>query len=76
MFAYFVKWGMTPAQSLRMATTVAADVIGWADQVGTIEKGKFADLVAVSGDPLADITEMSRIRFVMKGGQVIRNVLN
>jgi imidazolonepropionase-like amidohydrolase len=76
MFAYFVKWGMTPAQSLRMATTVAADVIGWADQVGTIEKGKFADLVAVSGDPLADITEMSRIRFVMKGGQVIRNGLN
>jgi imidazolonepropionase-like amidohydrolase len=52
---------------------VAADLIGWQDRVGTVEKGKFADLVAVSGDPLADITEMSRINFVMKGGQVVRN---
>jgi imidazolonepropionase-like amidohydrolase len=75
MFAYFVKWGLTPAQALRMATTTAADTIGWQDRVGTLEKGKFADLVAVSGDPLADITEMSRIKFVMKGGQVVRNDL-
>jgi imidazolonepropionase-like amidohydrolase len=73
MFAYFVKWGMTPAQSLRMAMTTAADTIGWADRVGTLEKGKFADVVAVAGDPLADITEMSRVKFVMKGGQIIRN---
>jgi imidazolonepropionase-like amidohydrolase len=72
-FAYLVKWGMPPVQSLRAATTVAADLIGWQDRVGTIEKGKFADFVAVSGDPLADITEMSRIKFVMKGGQVVRN---
>ena len=72
-FAYFVKWGMTPLQALRSATTVAADLIGWQDRVGTVESGKFADLVAVSGDPLSDITEMSRIKFVMKGGQVIRN---
>ena len=72
-FAYLVKWGMTPVQALRAATTVAADLIGWTADVGTIEAGKFADLVAVSGDPLADITEMSRIAFVMKGGQVIRN---
>ena len=48
MFGYFVKWGMTPADSLRTALTLAADVIGWSDRVGTIEKGKFADLVAVS----------------------------
>lgn len=75
MFGYFVKWGMTPADSLRTALTVAADVIGWSDRVGTIEKGKFADLVAVSGDPLTDITEMSRVKFVMKGGQVVRNDL-
>jgi imidazolonepropionase-like amidohydrolase len=75
MFAYFVKWGMTSAQALAMATTTAADIIGWQDRVGTIEKGKFADLVAVAGDPLADITEMSRVKFVMKGGQVIRNDL-
>ena len=60
-FAYLVKWGMTPVQALRAATTVAADLIGWTADVGTIEKGKFADLVAVAGDPLADITEMSRV---------------
>jgi len=73
MFAYFVKWGMKPAQSLQMATTTAAEIIGWPDRVGTVEKGKFADLVAVAGDPLADITEMSRVKFVMKGGEVVRN---
>jgi imidazolonepropionase-like amidohydrolase len=75
MFAYFVKWGMTPAQALASAMTTAADIIGWQDRVGTIEKGKFADLVAVNGDPLADVTEMSRVKFVMKGGDVIRNDL-
>ena len=72
-FAYFVKWGVTPVQTLRAATTIAADLIGWSADVGTIEAGKFADLVAVAGDPLADITEMSRVIFVMKGGQVIRD---
>jgi imidazolonepropionase-like amidohydrolase len=72
-FAYLVKWGKTPAQALQSAMTVAAQIIGWQDQVGTVEKGKFADLVAVAGDPLADMTEMSRIMFVMKGGQVVRN---
>jgi imidazolonepropionase-like amidohydrolase len=75
MFAYFVKWGMTPAQALRMAMTTGAATIGWADRVGTLEKGKLADLVAVAGDPLSDITEMSRITFVMKGGQIVRNDL-
>jgi imidazolonepropionase-like amidohydrolase len=74
-FAYLVKWGMTPAQALQSAMTVAAETIGWSADVGTVEKGKFADLVAVSGDPLVDITEMSRVRFVMKGGVVIRNEL-
>jgi imidazolonepropionase-like amidohydrolase len=73
MFGYFVKWGMTPAQALRSATTVAAETIGWQDRVGAIEKGKFADLVAVSGDPLADITQMSHVVFVMKGGQIVRD---
>ena len=66
---------MPPLQALRAATTVAAETIGWTAAVGTIEAGKFADLVAVSGDPLADITEMSRVIFVMKGGQVIRSDL-
>jgi imidazolonepropionase-like amidohydrolase len=76
-FAWLVKWGMTPAQALNTAFTVAADLLnyGWSDRVGTIEKGKFADLIAVSGNPLADITEMERVRFVMKGGMVVRNDL-
>ena len=74
-FAYLVKWGMTPVQALRTAMTVGADTIGWGADVGTLEKGKFADLVAVTGDPLADITEMSRVKFVMKGGVVVRNDL-
>jgi imidazolonepropionase-like amidohydrolase len=74
-FAYYVKWGMTPAQALRMATTDAAESLNFelAHQVGSIEKGKFADLVAVAGDPLADITEMERVKFVMKGGVVFRS---
>ncbi len=72
-FAYLVKWGVSPVQALRAATTIAADTIGWSADVGVVEAGKFADLVAVAGDPLADITEMSRVMFVMKGGQVIRH---
>jgi len=75
-FAYLVKYGMTPAQAIQTATTVAADMMGWQDRIGSIEKGKFADIVAVAGDPLKDITELERIKFVMKGGQVIRNDVN
>jgi imidazolonepropionase-like amidohydrolase len=60
---------------LRAITTNAAEMLGWQDRIGAIEPGKFADLVAVSGDPLADITELERVRFVMKDGQVIRNDL-
>jgi imidazolonepropionase-like amidohydrolase len=68
---------MTPAQALRMATSNAAEGLNFelAKQVGFVEKGRFADLVAVSGDPLADITEMERVKFVMKGGVVFRNDL-
>lgn len=72
-FAYLVKWGLTPVQALQSAMTVGAQTIGWQDRVGSVEKGKFADLVAVAGDPITDITEMQRVRFVMKGGQVVRN---
>ena len=77
-FAYYVKWGMKPADALRMATTNAAEGLNFdlGKQVGAVEKGKFADLVAVAGDPLSDITEMERVRFVMKGGVVFRNDLN
>ena len=76
-FAWYVKWGMTPAQALRMATTNAAAGLNFdlGKQVGSVEKGKFADIIAVSGDPLADITEMERVKFVMKGGVVFRNDL-
>ena len=72
-FAYLVKYGMTPAQAIQSATTVAAEMMGWQDRIGSIEKGKFADIIAVSGDPQKDITELERVSFVMKGGQVIRN---
>lgn len=72
-FSYLVKYGMTPAQAIQAATTVAAEMMGWQDRIGSIEKGKFADVIAFSGDPLRDITELERVKFVMKGGQVIRN---
>lgn len=65
--------GMSSLDVIRAITTNAADMLGWQDRVGAIEAGKFADLVAVSGDPLADIHELERVRFVMKDGQVIRN---
>jgi len=64
---------MSPSQAIQAATTVAAEMMGWQDRVGSIEKGKFADIIAVSGDPLKDITELERVKFVMKGGQVIRD---
>jgi imidazolonepropionase-like amidohydrolase len=74
-FKFLVDYGMTPAQSLRAATAVASELLGWQDRIGTIEKGKFADIVAVAGNPLDDITEMTRVKFVMKGGTVVRNDL-
>jgi len=67
--------GLTPARAIQSGTTINAKVMGWQDQVGSIDKGKYADLIAVSGDPLADITELQRVKFVMKGGKIIRNGL-
>lgn len=72
-FEALVKYGMTPTRALQAATSLGAENIGWEDRVGSIERGKFADLVAVSGDPLTDITELQRVKFVMKGGQVFMN---
>ena len=73
-FEMLVKHGsLTPVRALQAATTINAEVLGWQDQIGSIDKGKYADLVAVSGDPLADITELQRVKFVMKGGKVIKN---
>ena len=70
---WMVKDGMTPAQAIRAATADAAQLMGWQDRVGTIEAGKLADLIAVEGDPLKDITELQRVKFVMKGGLVVRS---
>jgi imidazolonepropionase-like amidohydrolase len=75
-FEWLVKRaGMTSARAIQSGTIVNAEVLGWQDRIGSIDKGKFADLVAVSGDPLADITELQRVKFVMKGGKIIRNEL-
>jgi imidazolonepropionase-like amidohydrolase len=64
---------LSPARAIQSGTIVNAEVLGWQDQLGSIDKGKFADLVAVSGDPLADISELQRVKFVMKGGKVVKN---
>jgi imidazolonepropionase-like amidohydrolase len=76
-FGYFVKWGMSPAQALQTAYLPAARMLnyGWENDIATIEKGKFADIIAVSGNPLADVGEMERVKFVMKGGLIARNDL-
>lgn len=76
-FKYFVKWGMSPAQALQTAYLPAARMLNynWENYIGSVEKGKFADIIAVSGNPLDDLAEMERVRFVMKGGLVVRNEL-
>ncbi len=75
-FGYYVNYGMTPLQAIRSGTVVPAELLGWSDKMGTIEAGKWADLVAVSGDPLKDITELERVKFVMKGGSVYKNEIH
>lgn len=67
------KLGLTPIEAIRAATTTAADLMGWQDKVGLIEPGKYADIIAVAGDPLADISELQRVTFVMKGGLVVKD---
>ena len=75
-FEWLVKrGGMTPARAIQAGTINNAEVMGWNDRIGSVDKGKFADIIAVSGDPLADITELQRVKFVMKGGKLIRNDL-
>src|SRR6185503_8274078 len=68
--AVMVKYGMTPLQALQAATIVGADALGRKDEIGAIAPGYFADVIAVQGDPLADISEMQHVRFVMKAGVV------
>jgi imidazolonepropionase-like amidohydrolase len=67
--------GMPSLDVIRAITTNAAEMLGWQDKVGAIEPEKFADLIAVRGDPIADITELERVGFVMKDGRVVRNEL-
>jgi imidazolonepropionase-like amidohydrolase len=73
---YVRDFGMTPPDALRTATVNAADLMGWSDRVGSLEPGKWADAIAVSGDPLKDITVLQRPVFVMKSGTVYRNDLH
>ena len=73
-FAVMVKLGLTPLQAIQAATINDADLLGWSDKVGTLEPGKWADIVAVDGDPLADVTTLERVKFVMKGGEVVKNL--
>ena len=71
-FGYRVRLGQSPADAIASATRIAAEIIGWSDRVGTIEAGKFADLIAVAGDPLRDVTELERVTWVMKSGVVYK----
>ena len=74
-FFYMVKFGMTPAQAIRAATSSAADLIGRSKDVGTIEAGKFADLIAVSADPLQNVRALENVGFVMKGGKIYKDTI-
>lgn len=72
-FAVYVQMGMTPLQAIQTGTVNAADLLGWSDRIGAIEQGKFADMVAVNGDPTKDVTLLQKPVFVMKGGTVYKN---
>jgi imidazolonepropionase-like amidohydrolase len=75
MFGALKDLGMTPADVIRAATVNAAESLGWQDRIGTVEPGKLADIIAVAGDPLVDVTQLEHVQFVMKGGEVVRNAL-
>ncbi len=75
-FFYMVKYGLTPMQAIQSATTWAADVMNWSDRIGSLDAGKYADLIAVTGNPLDDITILERVPFVMKGGQVVKDEIS
>ena len=72
-FGVMVKLGLTPLQAIQAATVNDADLLGWSDKVGTIEAGKWADIIAVDGDPLKDVTTLEHVKLVMKGGEVVKN---
>jgi len=70
-FPHYVRFGLTPMQAIRSATIWAAELMGWEDRVGSIAPGRYADLVAVDGDPLDDVASLERVAFVMKGGESV-----
>lgn len=74
-FEWMTRYGLTPVAAIQSATINAADLMGWPDRVGAIEPGKFADMIAVNGDPTSDIKQLEQVKFVMKGGTVVRNDL-
>lgn len=71
-FAFMVRYGMTPMQAIQSATSVAAALLDQQDSLGSLEPGRFADVIAVAGDPLRDVAELERVRFVMKGGEIVK----
>lgn len=71
--AVYVSLGMSPLQAIQTTTINDADLLGWSDKVGTIEAGKWADIIAVDGDPLRDVTTLQHVKFVMKGGEVVKD---
>jgi imidazolonepropionase-like amidohydrolase len=72
-FAVMVKLGLSPLQAIQASTINAADLLGWSGKVGTLEPGAWADIIAVDGDPVQDVTTLERVKFVMKGGEVVKN---
>ena len=75
-FEALVRRGaMSPTRAIQSGTIINAEAFGWSDRVGSIDKGKYADLVATSGDPMADITELQRVKLVLKAGAIMKNEL-
>ncbi len=72
-FAVMVKLGLSPLQAIQAATVNAGDLLGWTGKVGSLDPGSWADMIAVDGDPLKDVTTLEQVKFVMKGGEVVRN---